>query len=202
MAVPILGITGGIATGKSSFASLFARLTGARLFDADRTARELLSSDEKVRGLVRSAFGNEVFGPDGEADRAGLRELVFADDEKRRVLENILHPAIREMWVSLAGQARSAGEWLAVDIPLLYETGAGGGFDAVIVVACRTSTQMERLLNTRKLDRAMGGKIIAAQMDLNEKIARADHVVWNDGPEAALDEQAAILAAHLKQRHG
>ena len=148
------------------------------------------------------AFGNEIFGPDGGADRAGLRELVFADDEKRRILEEILHPAIREKWVSLAGKARDAGEWLAVDIPLLYETGAEGSFDTVIVVACRATTQMERLLNIRKLDRAMAGRIIAAQMDLNEKTARADHLVWNDGPEAALDEQAAILAAHLKQRHG
>lgn len=202
MAVPILGITGGIATGKSSFASLFARHTGAALFDADRAARDLLHSDEKVRSLVRGAFGSGIFGPDGEADRSRLRELVFADDEKRRTLEEILHPAIREKWVSLAGKARADGEWLAVDIPLLYETGAEGEFDTVIVVACRASTQMERLLNIRKMDRAMAARIIAAQMDLGAKIARAGHLAWNDGPEAALDEQAAILAAYLKHRHG
>jgi dephospho-CoA kinase len=202
MAAPILGITGGIATGKSSFAALLARLTGAALFDADRTAGELLRSDGDVRRLVLLAFGNEVIGPSGEPDRTALREIVFADEQKRRALEGILHPAIQARWVSLAEKARRSGEWLAVDIPLLFETGVERSFDAIIVVACRASTQMDRLLNIRKLDRAMAGRIIAAQMDLDRKITCADHVVWNDGPAAALDAQAALLAAHLQKRHG
>lgn len=202
MAVPILGITGGIATGKSSFAAMLARLTGADLFDSDRVARELLDSDENVRRLVRDSFGDEIFGPGGRPDRAGLRELVFADGEKRRALERILHPAIRARWVSLAGKARASGGWFAVDIPLLFETGAEGMFDTIIVVACQERTQMERLLNIRKIDRATAGNMMAAQMDLAAKISRADHLVWNDGPLSALEEQAALLAAHLKQRHG
>ncbi|HWB59855.1 MAG TPA: dephospho-CoA kinase [Chthoniobacteraceae bacterium] len=205
MAVPILGITGGIATGKSTFAALLSRLTGAQLFDADHAARELLDTDEKVRRQVRLTFGDGIFGPAGEPDRAGLRELVFADAEKRRALEAILHPAIRERWVSLAAGARaagSAGKWLAVDIPLLFETQSEGFFDAVIVVACRASTQMERLLNNRKLDRDIAGKMISAQMGLEAKIAKARHVVWNDGPARAMEEQAALLAARLKQHHG
>jgi dephospho-CoA kinase len=197
-----LGITGGIATGKSSFAKLLSRQTGASLFDADQFSRQLLDSDENVRSLVRAAFGNEIFGPGGGTDKARLRELVFADDEKRRTLEQILHPAIRAQWVSLAGDARDAGKWLAVDIPLLFETKTGPLFDKVIVVACTASTQMNRLLNIRKLSNAMAGKIIAAQMDLNLKISGADHLVWNDGPAAALEAQAALLANHLKQLHG
>jgi len=202
MAVPILGITGGIATGKSSFASLFSQQTGASLFDADQFARQLLNVDDNVRRMVRIAFGNEVFGPRDELDRGRLREIVFADDEKRRTLEQILHPAIRERWVSLAAKARAAGDWLVVDIPLLFETETGQLFDRVIVVACRASTQMHRLLNIRKLSMAMAGKIIGAQMDLDVKISGADHLVWNDGPAAALEAQAALLAARLKQRHG
>ncbi len=202
MAAPILGITGGIATGKSSFANLLARQTGARLFDADQATRDLLRSDENVRRLVRREFGDGILAQDGELDRALLREVVFADTEKRRALERILHPAIRERWTTLAAGSRASGEWLAVDIPLLYETGAEGAFDAIIVVACRASTQMERLLNIRKLDRAMAEKIIAAQMDLGAKIARADHLAWSDGPASALGEQAALLAAYLKLRHG
>ena len=202
MAAPILGITGGIATGKSSFANLLARQTGARLFDADQAARDLLRSDENVRRLIRLEFGDAILAPGGEPDRALLRELVFASEEKRHALERILHPAIREQWTGLAAQARASGAWLAVDIPLLYETGAEAAFDAIIVVACRTSTQMERLLNIRKLDRAMAEKIIAAQMDLGAKIARADHLAWNDGPAPALEEQAALLSTFLKERHG
>ena len=200
--MPILGITGGIATGKSSFASLLSRQTGASLFDADQYSRELLSADEEVRRLVRASFGSGIFSPEGVVDRAGLRELVFTDDEKRRALERILHPAIRARWISLAGKARASGEWLAVDIPLLFETETAQLFDEVIVVACRPSTQMDRLLNIRKLDNAMAAKIVAAQMDLNVKISRADHLAWNDGPAAALEAQAALLAGHLKQRHG
>ena len=200
--MPIVGITGGIATGKSSFASLLSRQTGANLFDADQFARELLDSDDDVRRQVRDSFGDEIFGPAGEPDRALLRELVFAGDEKRRALEQILHPVIRARWVALAEKARASGEWLAVDIPLLFETGNGALFDKIIVVACRPGTQMHRLLNIRKLSADMAGRIIAAQMDLDTKISRADHVIWNDGPETAMERQAALLASHLKQRHG
>ena len=202
MVAPILGITGGLATGKSSFASLLARATGARLFDADRAARELLDSDENVRRLVRLSFGNGVFERGGAPDRAKLRELVFADDEKRRALEAILHPAVLAQCAALAEHARAAGQWLAADIPLLFETGSERLFDRIIVVACRPSTQMDRLLNFRKLDAAMAEKIMAAQMDLNKKMAGAHHVVWNDGPAAALDEQTVLLAASLKESHG
>lgn len=202
MVVPILGITGGIASGKSSFAVLLSRCMGARLLDADRVARELLESDGDVRRQVRLAFGDGVFGPGGGPDRARLRELVFADDEKRRTLERILHPRVRERWTAAADTARATGEWLVVDIPLLFETGAERLFDKVIVVACGAAAQMDRLLNIRKLDRAIAGKMMAAQMDLGAKVSRAGHVAWNDGPQAALGEQAALLAAHLKRHHG
>jgi dephospho-CoA kinase len=200
--VPILGITGGIATGKSSFANLLSRQTGASLFDADQFARQLLHSDETVRNLVQTAFGADIFGPEGEPDRVRLRDLVFADDEKRRTLEQILHPAIRTRWVSLAEKARAEGEWLVVDIPLLFETESAPLFDKVIVVACRASTQMNRLLHIRKLSNEMAAKIIAAQMDLNVKISRAGHLAWNDGSTSALEAQASLLANHLKQIHG
>jgi dephospho-CoA kinase len=202
MAVPILGVTGGIATGKSSFANLLSRQTGATLFDADRFSRQLLASDPGVRDRVRLKFGDGIFDASGAIDRARLRGLVFADAEKRRVLEEILHPVIRARWTSMAAAARAAGEWMVVDIPLLFETDAAPHFDAIIVVACRAATQMERLLNNRNLDNNMAANIIAAQMDLNLKISRARHVAWNDGPMPALEAQAALLAGHLKQLHG
>lgn len=174
----------------------------AALFDADQCAKELLDHDEDVRQLVCSAFGNDVYLTDGSPDRVRLREIVFGDPSKRHELEQILHPAIRSKWLALAEESRAARRWLAVDIPLLYETGAESLFDAVIVVACRPSTQMQRLLNIRKLPRTTAEKMIAAQIDLNHKISKADHVIWNDGSDAGLENQTRLLVNLLKKRHG
>lgn len=200
--MPILGITGGIATGKSSFASLLSREIPATLFDADRSAKDLLHNHKVVQQRVRGEFGDAVFTPEGDVDRVRLRGIVFGNEERRRALEQILHPVIREQWLSLAEKARTSGEWLAIDIPLLFETGAEPQFDRIVVVACNASTQMNRLLNIRNLDPDMAGKIIAAQMDLNVKISKADYLIWNDGSHAMLAEQATLLADLLKQRHG
>lgn len=194
----VLGITGGIATGKSSFAKLFTRQTGATLFDADQFSRGLLDHDEEVRSLVRKEFGDSVFGAGGAVNRALLRQLVFADPERRRALEGILHPVIRAAWLKKAENARASKRVLAVDIPLLFETDAESHFDAIIVVACSAATQRARLSNQRNLDNEMAANIIAAQMDLNLKIARATHVVWNDGPLPALEAQAALLARRFQ----
>lgn len=198
----VLGITGGIATGKSSFAKLFTRQTGATLFDADQFSRELLEGDAEVLSAVRRTFGDGVFMENGKVNRAKLREVVFAEEERRRALETILHPVIRSRWLSLAADARSSGEWFVVDIPLLFETEAAKYFDRVITVACQHSVQMRRMLEIRKLDRETAAKIIAAQMDLNLKIALSQHVIWNNGSKSALEAQAYLLASFLRQIHG
>jgi dephospho-CoA kinase len=197
-----LGITGGIATGKSSFTGLLARQMTAKLFDADQCSRELLEGDPGVRELVRRVFGDAVFTPEGAVDRAALREIVFASGEKRLALEGILHPAIRARWFALAEKEKASGGWLAVDIPLLFETGAEQFFDHVIVVACGRSTQMRRLAEIRNLKPDIAEKIIAAQIDLNVKISKANYLVWNEGSLPALGNQATLLAALLKQLHG
>jgi len=200
--VPILGITGGIGTGKSSFATLLSRQMTTTLFDADQCARDLLGGDETVRKLVRETFGSEVFAQDEGVDRVKLREIVFASEEKRLALEAILHPAIRDQWLSLAEKERAVGGWLTVDIPLLFETSAGKFFDHVIVVACGALTQMRRLVDTRKLSHEMAKKIISTQIDLNVKISEANYVIWNEGSLSALDAQAVLLAKLLKHSHG
>lgn len=200
--MPILGITGGIATGKSSFAGLLSRQMDAGLFDSDQCARDLLDDDVAVQGLVRRTFGDGVFTPQGGVDRAALREIVFASAEKRLALERILHPVIRARWLALAGKEKAAGNWLAVDIPLLFETGAEQFFDHVIVVACGASTQMRRLADIRKLKPGIAEKIIAAQIDLNVKISKANYLIWNEGAMSALGDQAVLLANLLKQLHG
>lgn len=200
--MPLLGITGGIATGKSTFTRSLLRGLPAEVFDADRDARELLDRDPAVRLTVGKSFGTDYYDAQGRLDRARLRELVFSDDLHRRRLEEILHPVIRARWLALAGNVRASGGWLLVDLPLLYETTAEGQFDRVIVVACSPATQRRRLERERGLDAAIAEKILSAQLDLQTKIKRADHVVWTDSTAACLDEQADLLAAWLRNRYG
>ena len=200
--MPVLGVTGGIATGKSTFVRALLRRIPAELFDADRAAHELLAADPATHAAVRATFGESVFGPDGQPDRARLREMVFSDELQRRRLEHILHPAIRARWVALAAQTLRSGGWLCVDIPLLYETGAEANFDRVIVVACSLGTQLRRLQELRGLDTATAQRIITAQLDLGTKINQADHVLWNDSTEDCLKGQTALLAGWLRQIYG
>ncbi|MEI8235260.1 MAG: dephospho-CoA kinase [Verrucomicrobiota bacterium] len=202
--MPIIGITGGIASGKSSFTSrlsrwLRAKNTGASVpvFDADAVARDLAAQDAQVQRAIVQQFGAAVLTPEGTIDRDWLRERVFRDAEGRKALEAILHPAIRARWAAQAEAARRAGNWLLLDIPLLYETGAESACDAVVVVACREETQRERIVARRGLSPEMAGKIIASQTSLASKAARADYVIWNDAPEARLEEQAELFAGYL-----
>jgi dephospho-CoA kinase len=200
--VPVLGITGGVHTGKSTFTRALLRRLPADVFDADRCAHELLETDAATRESVSAAFGSEVFDSDGRPDRGKLRELVFANELHRRRLEEILHPAIRARWASLADVSAKTGAWLLVDIPLLFETNAEPQFDRVIVVACSPETQIRRLRENRGFDDQTSGRVIAAQMDLGTKIKKADHVIWNDSTDRCLDGQAALLSGWLKQRYG
>lgn len=200
--MPVIGITGGIATGKSTFASRLAFRLSAELFDSDRAVHGLLEGDPTVRQSVESAFGSDIYDSAGKPDRARLRELVFADSALRVRLENILHPVIRARWMALGEQARLAGAWLLVDIPLLYETAAESHFDRTIVVACSLATQRARLFTRRALSAAIADRIIDSQLDLTEKIKRADHLIWNDSTPACLEAQADLLAARLTDSYG
>jgi dephospho-CoA kinase len=198
----LIGITGGIATGKSTLASSLARLLPGQVFDADRSVHALLSGDPAVRLAIEKSFGAGYYGADGLPDRARLRELIFSDDLHRRRLEEILHPAIRARWLALAGRIAEKGGWLYIDLPLLYETGAETQFDRVIVVACSAATQRRRLAQERGLGADIAVKIIAAQLDLETKIKRADHLVWTDSTIESLDGQAGLIAAWLRNRYG
>jgi dephospho-CoA kinase len=131
-----------------------------------------------------------------------LRDIVFEDEDARRRLEDLVHPLVRELWTTQADQARATGSWLLVDIPLLYETGVEAQFDRVIVVSCSPHTQRRRMRDERSLASELIERMITSQLDLVTKAARADHIVWNDSTSAALDEQASLFAAWLRQRYG
>lgn len=200
--MPILGVTGGVATGKSSFVRALRTAMDAELFDADACARELLTDDAAVRIQVRGHFGIQICPEEGPVDRRTLRTRVFRNQSDRLALENILHPRIRERWQSMAADVRSEGRRLIVDIPLLYETHAQQSFDRVIVVACSAPVQRERLLRIRMLDEASAAGMVAAQLDLFWKIEQSHHVVWNEFSLANLSRQAGLLAACLIQEYG
>ncbi|MEO7317804.1 MAG: dephospho-CoA kinase [Chthoniobacteraceae bacterium] len=200
--MPALGITGGIATGKSTFSRLLVQELSAEFFDSDKCAHELLASDRFVRECVRERFGSEVFHDDGTPNRIALRERIFCDDNARKKLEEILHPRIRERWMALTEDAKSGKNWLCIDIPLLYETRAEQHFDRVIVVACSAATQNQRLRVARGLSDDIAARIIAAQLDLREKISRATHLIWNDSTPVSLERQATLLAHWLRHRYG
>ena len=193
--MPAIGVTGGIATGKSAFiAALRGLLPRATFFDADQSARELCERDPEVRELIGQAFGAEIYSAEGHLNRARLRTIVFADPGKKQALEQILHPRIRRQWAVQAESRRESTELFLADIPLLYETGGETLCDRVVVVACSQRIQLQRLMARSSLTTSEAEQIIAAQMPLAEKIARADHVVWNNGPRALLAAQAKTLA--------
>jgi dephospho-CoA kinase len=188
-----IGITGGISTGKTSFVECLRELAPeARVFDADVAAREVANEPE-ARGLIEKEFGPGVYSGSGDLNREAVRTIVFADAEKKRALEQILHPRIRRQWSLEAERHRNSTELFFADIPLLYETGGETLCDRVVVVACSPSLQLQRLRARMSLDEDEAQQMIDAQMPLSEKMKRADHVVWNNGSRDVLKEQARLL---------
>ncbi len=171
-----------------------------RHFDSDRCVHELLATNDATRDAIVAAFGPAVCDQAGRPDRTALRNIIFADEKRRRTLEGILHPAVHTQWAALADDTRRRGTWLLVDIPLLYETQAEGEFDRVIVVASSKKVQIERLIQKRGLAPALAEKIIAAQFDIEAKTQKAEHVIWNDSTRRNLDGQARLLADWLRVR--
>ena len=197
--MPAIGITGGISTGKSTFSNYLCEiLPAAKFFDADKAAHDLGELPE-VKQKIRAEFGSNVFSPDGDLNRQKLRTIVFGDATRKRALEQILHPRIRRQWRAEAKRHRNSPDFFIADIPLLYETGGETLCDRVVVVACSQNVQLARLRERMSLKDTEAERMIRSQMPLEEKIALADHVVWNDGSRAALMEQARFLAALWQQ---
>jgi dephospho-CoA kinase len=194
-AMPAIGITGGIATGKSSFVECLRELLPAgTFFDADEVAHTLLNHPE-VRKQIRRKFGAPVFSSAGDLNRASLRAIVFADAPKKRALEQILHPRIRRQWRTEAKKHRNSPKFFFADIPLLYETSGETLCDRVVVVACSQKVQLARLRKRMSVPSAEAKQMINSQMPVEEKIRRADHVIWNNSDRASLMEQARFLVA-------
>ena len=199
--MPILGITGGVASGKTRFRKLLLERVEADFFDADACARELLEEDKGVREEVSRKIHPDAYDAEGHPNRALLRELIFQDADRKKTLEAILHPVIRARWSQQAREASEAKKLFVVDIPLLFETRAESLFDHIVMVACTVETQLKRMATQRGLTREISEKIIAAQLPMSVKMAKAHHVVWNDGPVDALTTQADIFSRYLHVRY-
>jgi dephospho-CoA kinase len=194
--MPVIGITGGISTGKSSFCRCLREIVpAAKFFDADEEAHRLVNLDSEVKKEIRSEFGAEIFSDAGDLNREKLRAIVFGSASKRGALEQILHPRIRRQWSAEAETHRNSPDFFFADIPLLYETGGETLCDRVVVVACSYPTQLGWLMERTPVKPDAAEQMINSQMPLAEKVRRADHVVWNSGARAALVAQARLLIA-------
>jgi len=176
----VLGLTGGIGSGKSMVAQMFARL-GAAVIDADQLAREVVEPGQPALEEIAATFGRGVLLPDGRLDRAKLAGIIFADPVERAKLDAITHPRIRARMDEQIKAQRSGPGVLIVDIPLLYENDRTYSVERVIVVWVDPQTQLRRIRQRDGLSADAAAQRIAAQMPLDAKRARADHVIDNSG---------------------
>jgi dephospho-CoA kinase len=200
--VRVIGLTGGIATGKSTFSALL-RARGAPVVDADALARAAVEPGTPALAEIARTFGADVLRPDGALDRKALAARVFADPEARRRLEAITHPAVRRAMREETARLAAQGHALAFyDTPLLYEVGLEAQLDAVVVVWAPRDLQRERLIRRDGLAGAAADARLAAQLPVDEKAARADFVVENAGAPEALAGKADRLLADLRAGRG
>jgi dephospho-CoA kinase len=185
-----VGLTGGIASGKSAVAAMFAEL-GAQLIDTDLLAREVVEPGEPGLDAVRAAFGTEVVTATGQLDRGALRSIVFKDEGERRRLESILHPLIRARTLRRLGEVE--GPYAIVAVPLLVETDFGSLVDRVLVVDCPEQIQLDRLIKRDGLPRAEALAMLHAQADRATRLKAAHDVIDNSGSREASRRQVEQL---------
>jgi len=186
----IVGLTGGIASGKSLVGAMFVKL-GASLIDTDVVAREVVALGEPGLAAVGAEFGPSVLLPSGELNRPALRSLVFADDAKRRQLEAILHPLIRSR--TRAKLEGLEAPYALVAVPLLVETSFGELVDRILVVDSPEAAQLERLMRRDGIPRAEAQAMLRAQADRATRLQAAHDVIDNSGAPEATRRQVELL---------
>ncbi|RIX46512.1 dephospho-CoA kinase [Paenibacillus nanensis] len=186
----IIGLTGGIASGKSTVGSMLVEL-GARLVDADAVAREIVQPGEPALAAIASLFGQAVLQPDGTLNRSALGGIVFQDGEALAKLEAITHPAIRKrMWDRIHTYKKEAPDGLIIgDVPLLYETNQETLYEGVMVVYVPEEEQVIRLMQRNAMTEEEARRRVSLQMDIEEKRRRADWVIDNSGTLEETREQ-------------
>ena len=189
-----IGLTGGIAAGKSTVAELW-RAHGATVIDSDVLAHRAQVPGTATYQKIVATFGTTILNPDATINRRQLGEIVFADASRRQVLNAIVHPVVRAEWQQALAAATNTT--VAV-IPLLFEVSAEKEFDWVVVVGCSAATQRARLI-AKGLTVAQAQARIQAQLPIPTKMDRGDFVIWNDGSLPVLEQQAEMLWTKIKE---
>jgi dephospho-CoA kinase len=192
----LVGLTGGIASGKSYVASLFGEL-GASTVDADQVAREVVVPGSTGLVQVVGAFGFEILLPSGELDRVKLGEIVFADAEKRIELEKILHPLIKARTTQLISEQPS--DIVVYAVPLLVEANVDYPFDAIITVEAGVENQVSRLMTSRQMSESDARARIGAQTSSADRVARANFVIDSSGTKEQTKAQVIDVWKQLLQ---
>lgn len=198
----VIGLTGGIAAGKSAVAARLAEL-GAVVIDADRLAREVVEPGTPGLAAIAQRFGDAVLAPDGSLDRARLGSIVFTDDAARRDLNAIVHPAVQRRYDELVAEAfaRDPGAIVVYDVPLLAEARAASEFALVVVVDAPPEVRLERLVTLRGMDRSEARARIGAQIPDADRRAMADVVIDSSGTlDHTLEQVDALWERLVAQR--
>ena len=193
-----VALTGGIACGKSAAAAVLES-AGVAVLDTDRVAHEVMAPGEPVYAAVVEAFGREILAPQGAIDRAVLGEKVFRSEEARAVLNALVHPAVRRRWRAWVAERRAADESCVVAIPLLFEAGVAAGWTAIVCVTAEDAVARERL-RARGWTDAQARRRIAAQMPVEEKAARSDYVIANNGTLEDLKRKVLRTWREIRQQ--
>jgi dephospho-CoA kinase len=197
--VLLVGLTGGIGSGKSTVARLLEK-RGAVVFDADLLAREAVELGTPGHAAVIERFGADVLAPGGELDREALASIVFADPAARRDLEQIVHPEVRRLFAEGSEAYRDTDRVVVFSAPLLVETGMHTAFEVLVVVSATVATQIERLMRQRGMSEPSIRARIDAQAPLEDKAAAADFLVDNEGSLDELESQVEQLWNDLSTR--
>jgi dephospho-CoA kinase len=192
----LVGLTGGIGSGKSTVAERFVA-AGAELIDADQVAREVVVPGKPAWKKIVEHFGDGILDDEGFIDRPALGAIVFADPAKRALLNELTHPPVIEAIADQLEMLTAFDGVVVLDVPLLVEGGVDRGYDAIVVVAAKPETQLQRLLADRGMSEQEAHQRIAAQAPLEDKIAKATHVLWNEGTLEDLRTEADRLAREL-----
>ncbi len=193
----VLGVTGGIATGKSFVTSLFGEL-GAAVVNADELARLAVAPGSPALEALVGRFGSGILSEDGSLDRGRLAAIIFSDEAARADLDRITHPAIARLAEERLAALRAAGPVLVVyEAPLLFEAGAESRVDGILVVTATPEVQLQRLMARDALDVDAARSRISAQMPLAEKVARADYVVDNSGSPEQTRTEVKLMFSEL-----
>jgi dephospho-CoA kinase len=191
-----IGLTGGIATGKSYVANKI-REAGVPIVDADVLSREVVAPGTPGLAAVRKRFGPDSVRRDGTMDRVRIAQIVFKDKRARLDLEAIIHPAVQRAIDEFFATLPKRTPFAVADIPLLFETGRENQFNAVVVVACPRAMQLQRLMERNKLSPEDAERRLNAQLPIDKKVEKATHVIRTDGTFDETDRQVAELIKKL-----